>query len=114
MTTNELKAIGKALDLHNFEELYADACDMVKAISKEVKVNEEAKETIKETIKKFEYIADQTICYASMMAIIDELKVQLTFIDKELERLENSWTEQGDIIASLEAMDDYTYYRESF
>lgn len=114
MTTNELKAIAKNLGFHNFDELYSDACDMTMIYGKEEKEHKEAKESIEQTIRTFQYIAKDTIIEDNMKGIIEQLKEQIVIIDNELERIENAWAEQADIIMTLEEMDDNEYYTESF
>ncbi len=114
MTINELKAMAKILGFHNFDELYNDASEMTMIYSKEEKEHEQAKEVIKQTIRTFQYVMKDTVVEDNMKAIIEQLKEQMTLIDKELERIENAWGEQTEIILSLESMDDYTYYTETF
>ena len=114
MTTNELKAMAKNLGMHNFDELYKDASEMTMIYSKETKEHEQAKEAIEQSIRRFQYVMKDTVIEDNMKAIIEQLKEQMAIIDKELENIESAWGEQTEIILSLESMDDYTYYTESF
>ena len=114
MTNNELKAMVKNLGYHNFDELYKDASEMTMIYHQETKEHEQAKEAIEQAVRRFQYVIKDTIIEDNMKAIIEQLKEQMTLIDKELERIENAWGEQTEIILSLESMDDYTYYTESF